>query len=200
MDEKIDLDETKRQLASYFNRQYDSMLSATGKYSSLIIKLTLSEDDCAILMKGLEKIEAPKNIEIGEYNFEYIGQYRKEISTSPLLKIGGGIFSFNFYGDIDELKKYITEKTIRIKRKEVKIKVLDVTKSEGKDASQLKYMDKVNIFKCKISQEDLLTADNYCDQDGFIYISTDKPSFIYENFGVDNVLYVERVGTTFIIK
>lgn len=200
MSEKIQLEETAREFASYLNRQYDSMLSATGKYNALILKLTLSEEDCNQLLKSLDKLDNPKFIEIGEYSFEYIGQYRKDIKTCPLLKIGGGIFSFNFYGDIDEIKKYIISKPMRVRRKEMKIKVLEVERAEGKDASQLKYMDKLNIFKCKINQEDLLTAEQYCDPDGFIYISTDKPSFIYENFGVDNVLYVERVGSTFIIK
>jgi hypothetical protein len=200
MSEKMELDDAMQQFASYLNRQYDSMLSATGKYNSVIIKIKLSEEDCALLLKKLNISDEPKTIDIGNYSFEYIGQYRKEINTSPLLKIGGGIFNFNFYSEIEDLKKYIINNKFKIRTKEIKIKVLDIEKVEGRDASQLKQMDKLSIFKCRINQEDLLTSEHYCDQDGFIYISTDKPAFIYENFGVDNVLCVERIGSTFVIK
>jgi hypothetical protein len=200
MDYKFELEETMNEFNSYLNRQYDNMLSATGEYTPVILKVTLSEEDCSKLVKGFEKLDPPKKFSIGNYNFEYLGQYRQEITTSPLVRMNGGMFKINFESNTEKLKRYISKNKFRLTKDLLDIKILKLEKVEGRDVSSMKYMDRLNTFKVKINEDKFLTSDTLCDQDGFIYISTNKPSFIYDNFGIDNVLSVERVGSTFIIK
>lgn len=192
---RIKVEEAMREFNGYLTSQYDGMLSILGNYESIFIKIDLKLEDCDLFLKKIEKYKNPKIIRIGQYDFEYIGQYKTD-ENSPILKFNKGLFALNFAANLESLKKYVIDKGFNILSK---FKILNVTIVEGNDNSMLKYASKAKIFKVKINETDSLIKEKYGDEDGFIFVSTNDPSLIYNNFGIDNVISIEKVGSTYII-
>ena len=209
--------DARKGLASYINRQFDTMLSATGKYDPVYFKFNMSVEDGALLLQHLIKLDTPKLIEIGEFSFEYLGQPGVDARTafqfhyadtdnttvaSFLFKIGGAIFAYNFMSSDDNIKNFIVKNDFKVGTDSIKLNVISVdrvSKSIDEVISGWKSnLEKTIMFKIKLDEDSSKKVP--CEPDGFVYISTSKPAAIYDNFGVENVLSVEKIGGGFIVK
>ena len=175
----------------------------------------MSADDCSLLLQHLIKLDPPKLIEIGEFSFEYIGQpgvdartafefhyssIETPTITSLIFKIGGGIFAYNFDSSDDKIKNFVMSNDFKIGKDICRFKIISIDRIPQIEEviGKKKPSNRTIMFKVKLDEQSLKNTP--CEPDGFVYISTSKPSAIYDTFGVDSVLSVEKIGGGYFIK
>mgnify|MGYP001167469463 CR=1 FL=1 len=72
--------------------------------------------------------------------------------------------------------------------------------NEGVDKLIKSSIERTTIFRVRVDKLNLTDSNIVTDPDGFIYISTNNPSFIFEKLGTDNVLSIEKISSGYIIK
>jgi len=202
--------EARRGFASYINRQFDEFTSK-AKYPAVILKIFMREEDFTLFQKHIEKIkDDPKNIGIGDYVFEYVSTYDEEPISSYYtskfyveLKLGGGIFTYNFKENMESVRDYIFSNDFHFGADVCCFKILSIERTQLEEdiiRNEIKSnTEKTYIFRVKVDPHHTY-KDIKCDQDGIIFIITDNPSTIYSRIRVEDVISIEKISVGYIFK
>jgi hypothetical protein len=71
-------------------------------------------------------------------------------------------------------------------------------KKESDEITKLN-IEKTFIFRVRVDKFGLKNPNIITDADGYMYISTNNPSAIYEMFGAETVLSIEKISSGYII-